>query len=94
MHFTIPQYYGNTPTNTPTPLTGQQQLVSQGITSASNLLSALIGANTGSGIQASGGGTYYEPVPVQTTNYTPLIIGTLVIGGITVGAILLFRGKK
>ena len=93
MNFTIPTHYGKTED---VPLTGRQQLIGQGITGASNVLTALFSSRTGTGIQPSDGSAYYDPTQIPPTppNYTPLIVGTLLLGGVTVATIFYFRGKK
>lgn len=90
MNFMLPYHYGNTE------LTGRQQLIGQGISTAGNVLTSFFTSRTGSGIQPSTGAGYYDPAQ-QTpppTNYVPIIVGTTIVGIGIFGLIFILRRKK
>lgn len=108
MNFMIPSHYGNygdfVATSQGTinpvtvdPLTGRQQLASQGLSIFGQGLTSFFNwktAQASGGMLPSSGGGYYTPPAKEEPNYTPVIIGSAVLGTLIIGGILLYNSSK
>jgi len=89
----IPNYYGADSIE----LTGKQKVQSQGLDVLNQGLNRFFDWKmSGSNIQSSQGGGYYTPPPQQQPNYTPLIVGSIIMGTAIIGGIVWIntKGKK
>jgi len=98
MHFILPPHYGNA---TQPPLTGRQQVASQGIDVIGQGLTSFFNwktAQAGGGMIPSQGAGYYDPnmQPPPQKNYTPVIITSVLFGTLVIGGIVYMntKGKK
>jgi hypothetical protein len=91
MNFVLPDNYGNTQ-QTYQELTGKQQLVGQGISTAGDVLMSLF--TRGTTLAPSSGGAYYEPLPDPPPSNTPIIISSVLIGTLIIGGIVWYNKAK